>query len=43
MDILIEKNLKQIADVMTELLDIVKKEIKKSEELSKEYEEKKTA
>jgi Na+/phosphate symporter len=40
MDILIEKNLKQIADVMTELLDIVKKEIKKSEELSKEYEEK---
>jgi hypothetical protein len=39
MDILIEKNLKQIADVMT-LLDIVKKEIKKSEELSKEYEEK---
>jgi Na+/phosphate symporter len=40
MDILIEKNLKQIADVMTELLDIVKKEIKKSEELSEEYEEK---
>ena len=40
MDILIEKNLKQIADVMTELLYIVKKEIKKSEELSKEYEEK---
>jgi Na+/phosphate symporter len=40
MDILIEKNLKQIADVMKELLDIVKKEIKKSEELSKEYEEK---
>jgi Na+/phosphate symporter len=35
MDILIEKNLKQIADVMRELLDIVKKEIKKSEELSK--------
>ena len=39
MDIPIEKHLKQIAGVMTELLDIVKKEIKKSEELSKKYEE----
>ena len=39
MDIPIEKHLKQIACVMTELLDIVKKEIKKSEELSKKYEE----
>jgi Na+/phosphate symporter len=43
MDILIEKNLKQIADVMTELLDIVKKEIKKSEELSEEETKKRIA
>ena len=39
MDIPIEKHLKQIAGVMTKLLEIVKKEIKKSKELSKKYKE----